>query len=591
MNRRSRRHPVAAGCGLILVLAGLLTAGAEEPSPYEAVGAPSHPRVPAQWNRYHDFEQATRLLKQLAEVHRGRARLTSVGKSHGGRELWVLTVTNFRSAPVTEKPAFWIDGGIHANEIQSVEVVLYTAWYLLESWSRNPTVRRLLDEQVFHLAPMLSPDSRDAHFYRPNSTHTPRTGPRPRDDDRDGRIDEDGPDDLDGDGHLTQMRVKDDQGRYVPHEDYPDLLVPVKPGRKGQYTLLGQEGFDNDGDGQVNEDGDGWYDPNRNWGWNWQPAYVQGGADRYPFSIPENRAVADFIMQHPEIGGAQSFHNAGGMILRGPGAKNDRYEPADVRVLDELAAKGRQMLPRYKYLEIATELYEVYGGELDWLYQTQGVFALTNEMFPDFNYFGDQTNGQHLGTPEAQHEFNKYLLLGEGLVAWKAVDHPQYGRIEVGGLKKTWVRQPPSFMLEEECHRNMAFTLYHADQLPLVRVRSIEVKPLDGELRQVTAVIANDRLCPTHAAVDVARKITPPDRVSIQAPQGRVLVGWQSSEPYFLKPIEQERRPAELRVASVPGRGAVYVRWLIEGSGPLQVTVRSVKGGAHERSWKPAEKR
>jgi hypothetical protein len=44
-------------------------------------------------------------------------------------------------------------------------------------------------------------------------------------------------------------------------------------------------------------------------------------------------------------------------------------------------------------------------------------------------------------------------------------------------------------------------------------------------------------------------------------------------------------------VANVPGRGAVYVRWLIEGGGPLQVTVRSVKGGTHERRWKPAENR
>ena len=63
------------------------------------------------------------------------------------------------------------------------------------------------------------------------------------------------------------------------------------------------------------------------------------------------------------------------------------------------------------------------------------------------------------------------MLLGDGFVPWHEVDHPQYGKIEVGGFKKNWVRQPPSFLLEEECHRNMAFTLYHADQMPLVKIQ------------------------------------------------------------------------------------------------------------------------
>jgi hypothetical protein len=34
--------------------------------------------------------------------------------------------------------------------------------------------------------------------------------------------------------------------------------------------MLGYEGIDNDRDGLVNEDLIGTYDPNRDWGWNWQ---------------------------------------------------------------------------------------------------------------------------------------------------------------------------------------------------------------------------------------------------------------------------------------------------------------------------------
>ena len=141
---------------------------------------------------------------------------------------------------------------------------------------------RLLDERTFYIMPMMSPDSRDAHMYEPNSTHSPRGGQRPVDDDRDGLVDEDKPDDLDGDGHITQMRIRDPNGRWKPHPDYPELMIPCKPDESGQYTLLDTEGIDNDGDGKVDEDGDGYYDPNRNWPWSWQPNYVQHGADHYP---------------------------------------------------------------------------------------------------------------------------------------------------------------------------------------------------------------------------------------------------------------------------------------------------------------------
>ena len=38
--------------------------------------------------------------------------------------------------------------------------------------------------------------------------------------------------------------------------------------------------------------------------------------------------------------------------------------------------------------------------------------------------------------------------------------------IEIGGAKKNYIRNHPGFMLQEDAHRNMAFTLYHAYQTP-----------------------------------------------------------------------------------------------------------------------------
>ncbi|MBN2475663.1 MAG: hypothetical protein JXB62_13710 [Pirellulales bacterium] len=575
----ARRAVVVAA--LIVAACGIPSAEAE--TPYQPAGAPADPKVPARWNRYHDYTEATELMRAMVAAHPKRVRLQSLGKSYGGREMWLMTITNRATGDDRSKPAFWIGGAIHANEIQGTQVTLYTAWYLLEMYGRNELITRLLDERTFYLVPMMSPDSRDAHMHRPNTSSSPRSGQVPVDDDRDGLFDEDGPDDLDGDGHITRMRVHDPNGRYKPHPKYPDLMIPAEDDERGQYRLLGSEGFDNDGDGRMNEDGDGYYDPNRDWPWRWQPKHIQRGAHRYPLSLPENRAVADFVLDHPNIAGAQQYHNSGGMILRGPGTKLDRIEPADKVVYDAVAKNGQLVLPGYRYINTANDLYEVYGGEGDWFYMMRGVFRYTNELFTSWNYFRKPSSEGFSSRGEQQQAFDKYLLFGEGTVPWKKVDHPQYGKIEVGGLKKNWGRQPPSFLLEEECHRNMAFTLYHADQMPKVEIQSIKMEPVAGDLTQVTAVVANPKLIPTHAAVDLKHKITPPDVVSIDGKNLTVVLGLRSPDAFFRSAPEQKRRPEAMRIENISGMGAVHVRWLVRGEGPYTVAVRSVKGGSDRR--------
>jgi len=555
---------------------------AEEPPRYHALGAPSNPTVDINWNRYRDYAEATKLLQSLAKAHPEFVKLESLGETYGKRQMWTLTITDFAHGEADHKPAFWIDGGIHANEIQAVEVVLYTAWYLLEKRSDSDQIQKLLKERTFYLTPMMSPDSRDAHFYKPNTTHSPRTGQRPVDDDRDGQLDEDGPDDLDRDGHITQMRVRDDHGRWKQHDKYPELLVRAAPGEKGQYTLLGSEGVDNDHDGQVNEDGDGYYDPNRDWAWMWRPGYVQRGAWRYPFSVPENRMVRDFIVAHPNIAGAQTYHNAGGMILRGPGAKSDRFDRSDIAVYNALAEPGKKMLPGYKYLNVANELYEVYGGEFDWWHQMQGVFCFNNELWTPFNFFREHDSGGFFGSAETQHLFNQRLLFSEAFTPWREVDHPQYGKIEVGGFRKNFLRQPPSFLIEEEAHRNMAFTLLHADEMPLVSIASAVAKPLGDELVEITVAVENPKITPTHSAADIAHKITRPDIVELSADNLQVVTGMWSSESLFRNPHEQERQPSRIQLKNIPGQDVVFARWLVIGKPPYKVKLSTTKGGNDE---------
>jgi len=42
---------------------------------------------------------------------------------------------------------------------------------------------------------------------------------------------------------------------------------------------------------------------------------------------------------------------------------------------------------------------------------------------------------------------------------------------------------------------------------------------------------------------------------------------------------EQEREPATIKIANIPGQGIVRVKWIVSGSGPFTVTADSEKGG------------
>ncbi|MCK5377223.1 MAG: peptidase M14 [Acidobacteria bacterium] len=543
------------------------------------------PLIPAEtppepaFNRLSDFDEITALLKGYAAAYPKWVKLESIGKSTEGRDMWLLTLNNPATGDVLSKPAMYVDGNTHGNEIQGTEATLYTIDFLLKNYGRLDRVTELLDRASFYFVPVVNPDGRADWFAEPATANYPRTVKTPVDDDRDGLVDEDGYDDLDGDGVITQMRMKVPlgQGNYRLHPKDPRILVPIEKDEQGDYIELGYEGYDNDGDGRVNEDSAGYVDPNRSWGYGWQPRYVQNGAHHYPLSIPETRSIAVWALTAPNIAAVQTFHNSGGMILRGPGVASDVVRDDDVRVYDTIGQRGEEILPGYTYMVLWKDLYPVWGGELDWFYGARGILTFSNELWTSFNYFREEPQSERWD--RVDYRFDRYLLFGEAIVPWTPIEHPQYGLIEVGGLKKQYSRAIPGFLLREEAHRNMAFTLYQADQLPLARVDSIDVRSLPGGLSEVRAIVSNRRLTPTRTAQDIEHGITPPDRVSIEG--GRVIAGFRVEDPLLDRSVEQKYRPESIEVGHIPGMGTAVVKWVVRGSGPFTVSVVSAKGGVH----------
>ena len=579
---------------LTLVLAGLaglvLTASF---APAQKASDPAF-KVKLDFNRWHDVHELYADMKKLQTAFPKFLKLESIGKSHNGLDLMLMTINNPATGPETGKAAMYIEANIHGNEIQGGEVCLYTIWYLMENYGRVDDVTRLVDERVFYIVPTVNPDGRQYFMEGPGGNA--RSGHVPVDDDNDGVLDEDPPEDINGNGIVEQIRMHvPGRGNYRVSRTNPLVLEPVPFGETGDWIMLGQEGVDNDGDGMVNEDGPGSYDANRNWGSDWQPDYIQSGAMDYPFQLPEARAVNDFLMAHPNIAGVQTYHNSGGMILRGPGAESTgEYPMTDVRFYDELGRNGERILPFYRYLVIWSGLYTVHGGVIDWTNDGLGIISFSNELWSGEQYFTSPDLKDQQADPASpiapslsRYFFDKYLEFGDEYLEWKPFDHPQFGKVEMGGVwKKYQGRVPPRFMNEELCHRNMAFTLYQADEMPLVRVGETSAEKVGGDVYRIFVDVTNPKVAPTIMAKAAQNGVVRPDLLLVDGKSVEVVAASfiDSKAVYKANPsvtplVDQKDLKRILVRNGHPGRTTRTAVLLVKGSGSVTVTYDSVKGG------------
>ncbi len=445
------------------------------------------------WTRYFDQDQVTAALQQLHEAYPDLTELESLGKSAEGRDIWQLTITGKQAGDHRTKPAMYVDGAIHGNEIQATEVCLYLAWILCDRYGEWDRITELLDRATFYVVPTVNVDSRAHWFAGPTSHDVGRTAREPQDDDHDGLIDEDPPEDLDGDGLILQMRVRDPHGTHRTHPDDPRVVMRVKPRRAGRVDPAGPRG----------------HRQRRR-----RPR--QRGRPRLRRHEPQLRLQLAAALragrlgrlppaggQHPRGGRLPGPARQRGLRLRLPQLRRHvaarpssesapPVDPADIAVYDWLGEHGERTVPGYRYLIAHEDLYTTYGDFDEFAYQVFGILAYTGEitMASEFAYRGrsDQPNGDdgNLWSRRPRltekQEFNDHLMAGELFQEWRPFDHPQYGPIEIGGWKPHAVRSTPGWMLPETLHRNAMFVVWTAMQLPRrVGGRALTVEKL-GDL-------------------------------------------------------------------------------------------------------------
>lgn len=455
------------------------------------------------FNRYYRYAELVGLLEAYVQENPGFCRLGSLGESHEGRSIPVVTVTDFATGTDTGKPALWCDGNIHATEVSASTAVLK----ILDLLMRDKP--EILKSRAFYLVPRLNPDGAEWAL-----ADTPRhirssTRPYPFDEEDPYGLE---PMDMDGDGRILSVRIPDQNGRWAVNEAEPRLLRKRKPGETGgPFYRLMAEGKLHNWDGlkirpRRRKQG---LDLNRNYPSGWRVESEQYGAGPFPTSEPEIRAAVEFITEHPNICGGIAYHTFSGVILRIPGrCPEDDLPPEDVWTMKELGGKGTEMSGypcisvyhdfKYHPKEVITGVFD------DWLYDHLGVYGWTVEIWSPQRQAGlvdfkpiEWERDHQVEDDLVMLKWSDEKLGGNGYVDWKPFDHPQLGAVEIGGWDMQYAfRNPPPDYLEAEVSPLAEWAVWMAGTLPCLEVEEVDIQNLGGQIR-IRFAVRNTGYLPT----------------------------------------------------------------------------------------------
>ncbi len=546
------------------------------------------------FSQFYRHAELTRLLQDYAAALPGLVQLSSIGQSHEGRDIWLVTVTNSVTGVADEKPALWIDGNIHAAELTASTACLYFL-HQLATGADDPKIRHLLDTRTVYICPRLNPDG--AELALADKPRHIRSGTRPYPFDEP-HVEGLTVEDVDGDGRMLYMRIPDPHGPYKKHPTEPRLMVAREPGEfGGRYYRLMPEGMLKNWDGlqiSVNKDREG-LDLNRNFPAYWRQEFEQAGAGPYPTSEPEVRAMVDFIVRHPNIGAAVSFHTHSGVILRPMGTQSDDdMTPEDLWMYKRLSDLGARLTG---YPAISTfhdfkyHPKEIITGTQDWVYEHLGALFWTVEIWApnkeagidDYEWI-DWYRDHPVEDDLKLLKWSDEQCGGQAHVDWYPFRHPQLGMVELGGWDRmNFWRNPPPHLREREAARFPGWLAQIALSLPCLEVLRTEVRALGNDTWRVRLAVANSGYLPSNVSKRAIERKTARGTVfQIHLPPGVALV---SGKERVEGPHLDGHAPKTSLQAFLPNRDITADRavaeWIVHGARgtAIALTARADRAG------------
>jgi hypothetical protein len=581
---------------------------------------------PISWKRYYSYAEWTKIMHDMQKKYPELTNIESIGKSRMGRDQFLLTISNKASGSPEEKPAMWVDGAIHGNEVNGISCSLYLAWYLLTRYDYDPFVHNLVNRYTFYILPGLNVDANEGYVSHPNTESNPREPYRPEDNDGDGLYDEDQTEDVDGDGELTSMYKEDPKGDFRLSADKRRFIRVDDNSFVGlRFRRLGAEGFDNDGDGQINEDDLGGPDPNRNFPYGWN----QRDGEFYPLSEPETRNVFNFQLKRPNIFASFHYHNTGRLVMfQAPPAVRTTPEAqaqltqtvttrlTEMRKINKYAQLfPRQVAPEFRHdMDVQTKIvtdgafilknYEPTIGGLTGqahasAYYMLGAYSYLIELWGSPTPFADLNDDGRVSEEESQNWLDLDLMRA-GWIEPYQFNHPDFGPIWMGGsMRKHIGRTPPARYIEQEAEKNAMFVLYCVDQFPVVKIDGIEVEPVSSDVYKISVTVSNDKVYPTASDMSVKLNRAVQDKLTVKtssnisiipagaeggAPRGGGQgMAAQRGEEMTTRPVATSSKELRFRLGGQQKRTYTYLVSMTGNSGTMEFDLWSKNGGTDNR--------
>ncbi|MDL2225738.1 M14 family metallopeptidase [Eubacteriales bacterium OttesenSCG-928-M02] len=544
------------------------------------------------FDHYYLYDEIKDALANMAQEYPSLTKLETIGKTGEGRDIFALSITDTATGDFAAKPAYYVDGNHHAGEVTGSMVCIYFAYHLLKGYQKDAKVTELLKTTTFYIIPRISQDGSETYLTTPEILRSvPRPYPAP--DLLPGLQQKD----MDGDGHITTMRIPDKNGEWKKDPEDDRIMVRRRPDDKdGEFYRVVTEGYI-EGDFEaldfINPAPHKWgTDLNRNYPYGWYAESRQPGAGNYPLSEPETRAVADFVLAHPNIGSACTMHTSGGVIVYPPGTQPEKKGlDRDMKMYREVgematAETGYKVSNIFDDFLPDNENYSS-GAFDDWMYELQGIPCYTVELWDLMHRAGCEEGWpREKGVSEAKKEdsyrkmikwIDENLDPKEAYTPWTAFDHPQLGKVEIGGIKYKFVFQncPPKY-LEDECEKLYRFLLRHAAVLPQLSMPQLSVEKA-GDAYKIEAVVANDGYLPTFIAeTALVQKVAKEITVALSLPDGaEVLIGKEQAE------IGQLEGYSGINTGSLYGNLCTYkaeptskkLQWMVKAPSGTKATI------------------
>ncbi|GAA3863936.1 M14 family metallopeptidase [Saccharothrix violaceirubra] len=115
---------------------------------------------PSGYTAYHNYAETVAELNQTVRDHADLVKLQSIGKSHEGRDIWALKISN---SPATDqaKPEVLFTCNQHAREHLTVEMCLHIIKRYTDNYASNATIKNLVDSREIWVLPIVNPDGKE----------------------------------------------------------------------------------------------------------------------------------------------------------------------------------------------------------------------------------------------------------------------------------------------------------------------------------------------------------------------------------------------------------------------------------------------